>query len=523
MFQKSLLIVLFSSCISCLTFAQKYSLNASAEKFEDYLNEQYYLPATGQYLLVNFASPHGSYNPKRDFDKTTVIGFDKMLKKTFSLDVPELSKQVFITGKLMNNKLLFFYADQNNVVYKAEMNPLNGVVSGSEKAVELNRNILDGLKTSVRGLRTTSSLDQSKFMIALENREKKDDNQTYEILVYDNAVKKVGKYTIRQGAESDKVVRTGFLLGNDGRVYIVSTILKDKKSISPLEYLIQVAGSEGTSSSTISGLPEGLVNHLKWMIQKNTLSFVGLLAKVKKGNFTHLISGDFEMNEKKLSGLKEQAFVEVYGVSSATDYYTKKLKGEGLPSESTLDNYIVNPDKSAYIIFEDNNSKAFGNDISAGGFLQSSSVSGNDYFAANLYVVKLTPKNDIAWVNVIAKNQGQMADNENINAVSITDKQGGLHILFNDDNDRIDAQPSAKISKTYFNGKLKGVSLFSTYISADGKKVSKSVVQNYEKEEFYFAPHRVTVLENEHRIFYTPFRLRNSGNSEFKLGTIEIN
>jgi len=501
-----------------LSQSQKYSLKEAEDVWDDYLHEQFFLPRTGQTLLFNYASPHGGFSYNRKTDNTTVIAYDTKMRKKYTVEVKELAGKKYETSIANNNSLFIFYTDKDGTVYKTEFDPSNGSTTGTQKVFSYKADRQEFFK----GV----SPDSSHYFVSCKSSTGKSGSEDYTGVVMDRQMNTVAKFSTSSNAERRDIVATDQLVSNNGTMFILSTVevKSERGSYYPFEQQIkQITADGNTTTSVLSNLPEGLFDNVSWSVDGNNIVFNGLLSKTKKGNYTSVVSGKFDVAAKKVTNVKEAELAQVSYIQTSTHSLVKDIVKEGIPTDVSLVSHFYNSDKSSYILLEENNSRnhSMGQYYATGGALGSTSQFGaTNYFNDNVYVIKLSPPGEVVWLKVVAKKQIQ-SEREVYSSVAVMkDSKNGLHFFFNDHTKNTDAEPNKKVSTVHLNPKMNNTSLACAYITADGK-MTKTILQNNEDAEHFFSPEGFSLVGNN-KMLYTSYKARNMGKSTFRLGSLDV-
>ena len=147
------------------------------------------------------------------------------------------------------------------------------------------------------------------------------------------------KFSFTAMEEREDVLSSEYLLNNSGTLVLVKSLKQKtgKGNYAPLAYVVQQVGSNGkTSTSSLAGLPDGLFDHVAWRLMENELQFAGLLSKQKKSDFTSIITGEFNLAERKLTNIKETEFAKVDFLQSSSDKFITDIAKAGIPTELSL-------------------------------------------------------------------------------------------------------------------------------------------------------------------------------------------
>ena len=515
----SYLLPVFTICLfPYFSQSQKYSLKEADDVWDDYLHEQFYIPTSGQYLLVNYASPHGGFNYNRNTDITTVVSYDSKMKKKYTVEVKELAGKKYQTSLSTASSLFMFYRDKDGTVYKSQLDPKDGSASLGEKVFSFS-----GERSKfIKGV----SPDSSHYFILVENSTGKSGNEDYTGVVMDKQMNVIRKFSTSSNEERKNIMNRDELVTNDGTLLIINSVKTsaEKGSFHPVEQQIKRIGTDGnTTTSVLSGLPDGLFDNIMWTIEENNLAFVGLLAKTKKSDYTSVISGKFDLTQKKVNNIKETELNQVSYIQNSTHSLVKDILKEGIPTDVELIHDYLNSDHSKYLILEQNNSRttSMGQYYAAGGAAgPMSQFGGTNYFNNNVYVIKLSAKGEVMWLKVVAKKQIQSETEVCSSIAVLKDSKNGLHLLYNDDTKNTDAEPNKKVSTATLDPKMKNTSLACSYITNEGT-MTKTLLQNNEDVEHFFSPENF-VAANANKILYTSYRVRNMGKSTFRLGVLDL-
>jgi hypothetical protein len=498
--------------------SQKYSLKEAEDVWDDYLHQQFFLPATGQSLLFNYASPHSGFSYNRKTDNTTATAYDSKMRKKYSVDVKELSGKKYQTSISNGSGLFVFYSDKEGTVFKCQLDPSNGTTASTQQVFSFQ-----GDKTEFF---TGVSADSSHYFVLCKSSMGTSASQDYTGAVLDKQMNVVRKFSTTSNDERWSIIANSYLLGNDGTLFITSTVnvKTEKGSYYPLEQQVKQITTDGnTSTSIVTGVPEGRFSNVSWALDGNNITFNGLLAKSKKSDFTSIVWGKFDVTGKKVTNVKEIQLSQVFYLQNSTNSLVKDIVTDGIPADVALIGSFINSDKSTYIIVEQTNRQdhSLGHYYAAGGaFGTASQFGGTNHFNNNVYIVKLTPAGEVAWLKVVAKKQVQSETEVCSSVAVIKDGKDGLHVFFNDNSRNTDAEPNKKVSMATLDPNMKNTSLACSYITSEGN-MTKTILQNNDDADHFFSPENYLPV-GDNKILYTSYRVRSMGKSTFRLGSLNI-
>jgi hypothetical protein len=406
-------------------------------------------------------------------------------------------------------------------VYKHDLNVTNGILTGGKEKLF---SFLGERYSFEKGV----SPDSNQYFLVCEYHNSKDKNESYAGVIMDKQMNVVSKFSFTMAEERDDVLSTEYKLLDNGVLLLISALKQKspKGTYTPVQYNIRQIEKEGKSqTSVLSGVPEGLFDNIIWKTVSNQLSFTGFLSKGKKADFTSMITGVFDLEQKKTSVVKETELNKIPFLQNATEPYLKEIAKGGIPTLTKVVTSFRNADQSSYLVLEENSSKFhdnYGSYMAAGGAFgtQSRFSSGTNYNSGNVFIIKLTQSNDIEWIKLIGKNQVQPLSDAYTSVAYIKDAKEGIHFFFNDQSGNEQAEPQKNNRMAILQSKLNNTSLASVYITKDGK-VSKQFIQNNESTDHFFSP-RDFSLAGSNQIIYTAYRYRNLGRSSYRIGAIMI-
>ena len=415
-----------------------------------------------------------------------------------------------------------FSVDGQGDVHKSELNLLDGnSIESADKIFSFSGEHFSFKKGS--------SPDSSRYFLLCESHDTKDKNNSYAGVIMDKGMNVLNKFSFTAYEERDDVLSTEYLLSNSGTLVLIRSVKQktNKKDFTPITYVAQQVGSNGkTSTYSLTGLPDGLLDHVAWQLKENDLYFAGLLAKKKKSDFTSIINGEFNLAERKLSNIKETEFAKVDYLQTSSDKYINDVAKSGIPAEVSLLSTFYNKDGSSYLLYEVNNTRdfdAYGPYLAAGGAFGTRSQFGSrtDYTTGNIFVAKLTATKQLEWLRIIGKNQIEPASNKYVGPVYLKDSEDRIHLIFHDDVQNTQAEPQKKMNRAELEKPFRrAISMASVQIDKSGN-LKKQFIYDNQSTDYFLSP-RDFVTKQNNQFIYTSYRYRNAGKSSYRLGTIMI-
>lgn len=485
--------------------AQNYTIKESATIVPDFLHEFFQI-GPDQYLAMNFSAPHGAFSAKRDDWNTIATLYDKNLRQESSGPVKELAGKKYEATFEFSHRIQLFYSDAQRVLYSCEFDGAKRALVGTPEELFT---IPNEYASFIKGF----SADSAYSYLLCKSFEKKGKDEAYNGVVLDRQMHMVTKFSFALEGLREYIASTACVLSNQGLLHVITAVrVKSSKSdFRPLQYIISEVNNEGKSVSTqLDNLPEGLLAGMIWSAGENGLTYTGLCAKTKKIGFTSIVTGQYHSWSKKVSDIVETEFNKTAFFQNASAKYLKEIAKDGIPPEANLAGTYVLSDQSIMLIFEKSEI-----------IYTSGEFSYSDTRTGNLYIVKLNPKKELDWVEVIGKNQQEPSNPVFTGFISMPDGKDGLYIFYHDDARNEKLESGDKAANALLGGDWRHLSLAAIHIGKDGSFSKKFIVDDY-RADLLLAPARpFTAYANE--VIYTSYNLKNVGRSTYRIGKIKIN
>jgi hypothetical protein len=328
----------------------------------------------------------------------------------------------------------------------------------------------------------------------------------------DKRLNVVTKFSYELGKVGGDIRKTDCILSPDGTLYIVNRInaKSSKNDYRPKRYIITAVSRDGQTVSTpLTDLPEGLIDNLVWKAEKNILSFVGLLSRSEKENYTVILSGEFNSSQKKVSNLKQSMINDSPFWQNAAGYLQDCQKGIGTDKE--LVSSISGDNGSVTLVLLKTDYTV----IFRGNY---STVRSN---ASDAFVVKINRNGELDWLQFVSFGQVELSEPAYSGVIATSPNKKDLFLFFQDDSSNHNIPPGGSYSTiTFPNSWPKAADLAVVHITESGVLSRKSADQAKDPH-FHLAGHLpYLVVGNE--ITYTSFFYINAGGSKYRPGSIKI-
>lgn len=506
LFVRYLLIVfvVLSCLLPLLSLAQHFTVRESSTEYADFLHDFVYV-SPSRYVCINYSGPHGAFSMKRD-DKATVLnGYNATLKEIYSIPIKELGGKRYEGTVSFHDETSLFFSD-NSKLYKCAVDVNNGTVVNAPvevgPATAGDGNFMQGF-----------SADSARSYAIYRSHESKSKDELYSGVIMDNQLNVVTRFSFTLEGLREYVATRTCVLSPEGTLHIIQAIRvkAPKDDYRPLQYLVTDVNVDGRSTTTmLSGLPEGLFAHAVWKENGNTLSFSGLLARSKKVGFQSVLSGEYRIADKKVTNLKEKELNSSSSLQNTSEKSLKEIQKEGIPQEANLTARYSYPDGTTLLILE--NTQII--ETFSRGF------SYMDVRAGDLYVLRLKAGHELDWIKVIPKNQLEPMAYTFTGALPLEDQNGGIFLFFQDHQKNEDIEPGGKASQATLQGGWKNINLAVVHIDKSGGITKKFILDN-STTDFHLAPQQPYQVHDK-TVIFTSYNQKTLGRSNFRVATIEV-
>jgi hypothetical protein len=235
------------------------------------------------------------------------------------------------------------------------------------------------------------SADSSHCFIVFSNFEKKGyfvqgssgKRSFMQALVLDKNMKVINNIYADFATPLVNIKNIQFLLSNSGGLIGLAALYNkpEKKDNTSLKYMVLEFADEGKMSSTpLEGLPSGRMDHIHCEVNNNGFAFTGLLSLSEKAGFNTLVTGQYDLKQKKLAIITQHPLEFALPEATTTLFasYTLKDLSHMLAFELRRTEFIV--------------------DRSTG------RVRGTNHYVGDVYIIKLGADKNCNGVNVSKKS-----------------------------------------------------------------------------------------------------------------------
>jgi hypothetical protein len=247
-----------------------------------------------------------------------------------------------------------------------------------------------------------------------------------------------------------------------------------------------------------------------WTGDDKKLTFCGLLAKTKKTGFTTIVSGEYNISQKTISGVKETELATSSFLQNSTEKYLKGISKEGIPGEAGLVASFAEPDGSVILILEKTQMIQ----------TRSNGFDYTDFRSGDLYVVRIKAMNELDWIKIIPKNQLEPMAYTFTGIISTADGKGGVLLIFHDNGKNENTDAGDKASQATLQTGWKNISLAVVAIHKDGT-ISKKFIFDNSTTDFHLAPQQPYLI-NRNTLVFTSYDQKTMGRSNYRIGIIQI-
>ncbi|SEW37398.1 hypothetical protein SAMN05428988_4657 [Chitinophaga sp. YR573] len=484
--------------IALKSSAQKYTFVESPAEVKDYLHK-FFTTASGKYVDVQYAAPHGAFKADRDEKSAIVAVYDHQLKQLFSKSLSVTEGKTYEDGYSLGNKIVLLFSEKGKAVSAYELNPEDGTA-------KLASALFSG-EDEYTNMQAGLSPDSALSYVICRYYHKKEPN-TYTGVILDKQLHIVSKISASDEDKGNDIGNVQFALSNEGVFNIITAVSgsDSKKDYNPFNYTVQQINTNGKKTTGhLTGVPKGLFSDISFQAAKNELSFTGFITSEKNGRVTDVVAGVYDGVQKKITQSKKSSFEDEIG-NTATFMAYHKLK-----------------DNSTIIIMQEGhtNSNTTTSYNPNGGFQSGYSRTSITIVSGDLYVIKLNSNNELAWMKTVHKNQWEGQRYIYTGTVSLVDKDDNLHLFFQDclkNTDLEDPKPPRAILP---GDKKHGLAIM--LITKDGK-MTKKFVDSFDKSQYSDCPFSTVdaITEGRNRVIYTSYDYKNIGRSRYHLATVTV-
>jgi hypothetical protein len=509
-----------------------FSITAYAQQFKK-SETQASLEKTKQDLFVNNSQQHivVSYPFLQD-DKGGVFvsAFDNKLNQLYSAEVKSFSKENYIGSIYSGNDLFLFGKTRDGEIICTSVDDKTGAENGTQTSLFSLQNSNND-ETFLSG----SSADSSHFYLFCRYAVKGEKGLGLQGVVLDKQMKVIASFQYITPEKRSDVKEVDAVLTSGGNLNIVYNAVQGKNTepYIPLKYTVVKIAQKSVRATPLIGLPDGDIRNINWLDQNGTLTFTALLSRKKKTGFTAVLSGQYDLQQNKVTNLKETELSQLLSREAASSVYLKNISETGLPSSVAKDISFICRDGStiiAYQISSMSNYQSYYAQLSptlGGSAIPKPSFHITYNFTSDVFILKLDANKQPLWLKVIRKEQRQADVTLYLGACYAVDDQSGIHVLFYDseENNRVDPDASVVEINT---GSVKTRSLTCVSINKDGQ-MKKRFLYRGNESEFCLSPERSKSLINN-ELTYIALKTRNNAlsvrqlvtNAQYRIGTITI-
>ncbi|PUZ27209.1 hypothetical protein DCM91_08310 [Chitinophaga costaii] len=407
---------------------------------------------------------------------------------------------MFIAGYTIGDKLILFFSNRENAVQVYELNVEDGTASL----------VADLVKPTAEDASLTvgPSSDTSHFYVVYKTTHKNEPS-SYEGFIIDKQFKIVTKFVASNEEPDKNIDQIKFIVSDDGIFNIIAAVKGSdtKKDFNPFNYtIIQVNASGKVSTGHLTGIPGGLFKNIAWYAVKNDVQFKGFYEMEKSPDFTTVISGVYDGLQRKVTQIKKTELAQKVSVTaSLLHYYTLKDNSTVImlePSGGTHIDYVPKP-----------------NPIGSSFSMQREPATVG---VGNLYMIKITANNEIAWVKTIYKNQLEMNFHAFTGSAILPDNNDGFYIFYQDCLKNTDVDDTTPRRVVLPGGKRDGLAV--VHISADGKMTKKFQEPSFNHKRYSGVPFSPVFIATEggNRLIYVSFKHKNMDRSLYHLSAVTV-
>jgi len=471
----------------CFVHGQDYKVAESHTILKDFLHKTF--PVGDKYIDIIYASPHGMFSYNRDERHARVSVYDHSLNQLFETNIKEMEGKKYETGLVVNKHLYIFATDKNQKLFGYELNPKDG------SAVQMPESLLD-IPSSDYNVLSGYSPDSAYCFISFTNYGKKG---FLRAVVLDNNMKVVHRLQGDLPSKLYDIAFTSLLLSNSGSAIGIAGLnnTPKKKENDRLKFTALEFSSEGNmTANPLEGLPSGYISQFHWASIKAGFSFVALLAPNDKNEFTTLVSGEYNTEQRKVINISQSPL------------------NIPVPENTWLLAAYNLKDLSHYLILESRHVDYFYDS-------RTGRSRGSNYWAGNVYIVKTGPDGKAQWVKQIEKSQLEAADWIYTGIAYMLDEKESLHVFFHDRPESNSSDPKQNQNGIVLEGRsMNQTSLIAVKFTPDGN-VTKQIISSNKNQDFRFSPTR-SYSSQKNELIYCAMNWKVAGQSKLTLGTLSL-
>ncbi len=470
------------------TFSQNYKYLNADGGYEN-LDHDIYCNGINTVLDVNYTS----FGKQKNLQASTC---DYDLKNLKTKDISSIGKNIYRFSFFHKEKLYFFCTDKNESLYKYEIDIKDFSIIGSPEKIFSYEN-------DVTAYATAYSQDSSFFSIICRHHNKKDENEIFDGIVFDQTLSEVTKFSFINKGSLDNLVDSKYLVSNQGILNIICQFQEKAKKKNDKEspyYNVTIISKDGKaqSGSQLSGFLSGNLQSIHWYLNADKLLFNGLSGELEKKGYNSIISGNYNYENNNIDNLKINEFSKSSYAAQASERSSKEIIENGLPSNVFLKGAEILKDNSTLLIYDLQANRAIGQ-YSAPGQSTIYNRSIDHFYGRASYIIKLNTKNEIEWFHAIEKKQEEASAQRFTGINYATDDRNGIYIFFHDNINNTQVFPKGEADLANF-GNINKNSLAVVHITSSGK-ISKKFLWDNDDVEYKMLPGTSYSLKNNELIF----------------------
>jgi hypothetical protein len=484
-----------------IVFGQTLTIKESPKEKADYLHK-FFKPAPDRYLAINYASPHSAFGYDRNTSNTEITCYDSSLNEVYSTRVQALKGNKYVESIEIDQKHYILFAD-NKKIFRCELNPSDGQLKGSPAE------ILSVTKKTEEAYTGVSSNNNLCFAVFTDEK-----NEVYEGVIMDKQLNVITKFAYEPGKIKGKIRQSWCILSNEGTLYIVNRIdvNSGNNDYRPKQYLVTEISRDGKAVSTpLTDLPSGLIHNMVWKVDKNVLSFVGLLSRSEKEIYTVILSGEFSSSQKKIINLNQSLINDAAYWQKATGKYLLAYQS-GIGTSNEIVSSIIGDDGSVTMVLLTTDIRY----ISRGSYYAS------DASTRDAVVVKISPDHELAWLQFVPLGQQESNTFSYSGVIATSPNKKDLLLFFHDNTRNYSSPPDGSYSGVTLLKDVwyKDIDLAVVHIAEDGTVTRKSAGATVDPDFHFAGREPYFIAGNE--IIYTSYNIKNAGRSKYRPGLIKI-
>lgn len=495
------LAMLAISLTPAIGYSQTATIKESTTEKGDYLHE-FFKPEPNRYISIDYAGPEDIFGHNRNFGSTKITCYDSSLNEVYAVPVKALKGEKYLKSIDIDQKQHIIFAS-NKRISRFELNPADGQAKGSP--VEL-LTVSKKTETAYTGVSSDKNLGFAVFT---------DEDETfYEGVIMDKQLNVVTKFSYPIGKIKGRIRESWCILSPEGTLFIVNRIdvSSGTSDYRPKQYLVTEITKDGKTTSTpLTDLPPGLIHNMVWKVDKNVLSFVGLLSRAEKEIYTVIISGEFSSAQKKITNLNQSLITDAAYWQKATGKSLLQYQN-GIGTGNEIVSSIVGDDGSVTMVL-----------LTTGmTYINRGSYYAFDAHTRDAVVVKISPGHELDWLQFIPLSQQESNTLSFSGLIATSPNKKDLLLVFNDNIKNHTLQPDdPHAGVTLLKDKwYQDIDLTVAHISENGTLTRRSASAKADPD-FHFTgrePHLTTGNE----IIYTSYNVKNAGRSKYRPGVIRI-